>query len=214
MQFSCRKDAFCDDFESATPGSKWSSSVPSDGSLTFVGPSSSLGARALRATAAANGAPSFLELSGKQLPSSWAGALGVSVRVEKLPQTSVAGPELAVRDANGVAIAHIAIVVTNVGLGLEQRGPGCDDSACADRLDMLLPIAAGEWNRVVLGIEAQDVATGPFGRIEISVDGSDNAVVPLVVRPIGGQVVVDAGLTRADTAPSALRVDDVMFFTR
>lgn len=214
VQFSCRKDAFCDDFEGATPGSKWTSSVAANGSLSFVGPSSSLGAKALRATAAANGAPSFLEIAGKTLNGSWAGALGVSVRVEQLPQTSVGGPEMVVRDENGDAIARIAIVITRAGIGLEQRGPGCEASSCAARLDMLVPVVAGEWNRVVIGVEAQDAEAAPYGRIEVSVDGSDNAFVPLVVRPIGAWISASAGLTRVDSAPAALRVDDVMFFTR
>lgn len=213
-QFSCRKDAFCDDFESATPGSTWSTPAAAAGSIAFVGPSSSLGVRALRATADASGPPSFLELAGRAALGSWAGALGVSVRVDALPQVSIAGPEIVARDESGAAIARIAIVVTHQGLALEQRGAGCEASSCAARLDLLVPLAAGEWSRVVVGVEAQNVDAAPYGRVEISVDGSDNAVVPLVVRPIGGTVGIAAGITRADLVPSTLRVDDVMFFTR
>src|SRR4051812_8237597 len=51
LEQTCRKGAFCDDFEDATPGSRWTSSVATAGRLDFVGPSSSLGARSLHAVA-------------------------------------------------------------------------------------------------------------------------------------------------------------------
>ncbi|MBS2018358.1 MAG: hypothetical protein JST00_36165 [Deltaproteobacteria bacterium] len=216
-QFSCRKDAFCDDFEGKVlPGSLWSV-VPAgatNDTLAFVGPSSSLGARALRVSTGANGAPSFLEVAGKKPASGWAGAFGVSIRVDALPEESLAGPEILVRDDAGVALARIAIVVTSVGIGLEQRGAGCEATACAERLDMLLPAIAGDWHRVVVGVEAVDAEAPPYGRVEVSIDGSDNAAVPLALRSVGGRISVAAGITRADVAPAVLRVDDVMFFTR
>ncbi len=216
LRFTCRKDAFCDDFEDTTPGSRWTSIVPSDATLSFVGPSSSLGARAIRVAASANGAPSYLELAGRSLEGSWAGALGVSLRLDALPQTGFAGPELVVRDTNGVTVAQIAIVVVAGAIGIEQRAADADGAGAssATRIDLLAPASASTWHRVLVGIEAQDIDEGPFGRIEVSIDGSDNAILPLVVKPIGGPVALRAGVTRADSAATVARVDDVMFFVR
>jgi len=212
LAFTCRKDAFCDDFEDAAPGTRWQAS----GAVDFVGPSSTLGDRAMRARVGAGASPAFLRLVGKQVAHHWAGALGLSLMVDALPLRAVGGPEIVVptSTAGGAVGARLSIVVVPDGIQLEQRAAGCDDSACASRTDRIAPVRPGEWSRIVIGVEATEGAGAPFGRVEVSLDGGDNANLPLVVLPLGGNVEVRAGIARADDADASLRVDDVMFFTR
>lgn len=214
LRFVCRKDAFCDDFEDVLPGARWPVSVGDASAMTFTGPSSTVGARALRVTAPAGGAPAFLALEGAKLTGHWAGALGVSLRVDAAVAAVLGGPELVVRADDGSQLARIGVVVRPDGIAVDQRAAGCASAACAERTDVVVVAAPGEFHRVVIGVEANDVTSAPFGRVEVSVDGGDHGNLPLVVRPIGGRAEVHAGITEADVAPATLRVDDVMFFTR
>src|SRR3954464_5228148 len=51
LSFQCRSAAFCEDFESPDPESRWTGAVGSG--LQFVAPSATKGARSLRVTSAA-----------------------------------------------------------------------------------------------------------------------------------------------------------------
>jgi len=214
LRFVCRKDAFCDDFEDPLPGSRWPLIVGDAAAMTFTGPSSTVGARALRVTVPAGGAPAYLALQGAELAGRWAGALGVSLRLDAPVVGVVGGPEIVVRAADASVVARIGIVVSPDGIAVDQRDAGCESTACAARTDLVVVPAPGEFHRVVIGVEANDVTAAPFGRVEVSVDGGDHANLPLVVRPIGGRAEVHAGITEADAVATTMRVDDVMFFTR
>ncbi|MBX3189092.1 MAG: hypothetical protein KF819_18870 [Labilithrix sp.] len=209
--FVCRKGAFCDDFESALPGARWTATKEDQGgAIDFVTPSSSLGARSMRArVTASEGSSAYLVVEGAELSSRWSGALGFSILLDALPVAALGGPRIVVPTADGEAA--IGVSMRPEGIVLEQSSP--DGVVRADLVS--LDTADGKWARVVIGVEASGpIGGGAFGRIEISVDGSDNLDLPLAVAPFGGRVEVRAGITSPDAAPATARVDDVMFFTR
>jgi hypothetical protein len=209
---SCKKGAFCDDFEGPTPGSRWSSAVATNGVVDFVGPSSSFGARALHATTTGAGAAAYLALAGASLGTQWVGVLGFSLRVESLPASALGGPEIAVVGAGG-ATTRIGFSVLPTGIVLHQRFDACSGSSCSARSDLVSDVKAGEWRRLVVAIETTGTTAPPYGRIEVTVDGGDILLLPLTVTPFDGKVEAHAGITAADTAPATARVDDVIFYT-
>jgi hypothetical protein len=210
---ACKKGAFCDDFEDATPGSRWTSAVATDGVVDFVAPSSSMGARALHATTSGAGAAAYLKLAGASLGTQWVAVLGFTLRVEALPTAVLGGPEIVVASANG-ALTRIGFSVRPDGIALHQHFDACSGPSCASRSDLVSDVKAGEWRRLVVAIETTSTTGPSYGRIEVSVDGGELIVLPLTVTPFDGKAEARAGITLADTAPAAARIDDVIFYTK
>lgn len=208
---ACKKNAFCDDFEGAVPGSRWSGAVARDGVIDFDAPSSSLGAHALRAASAGAGSVAYLTLDGAPLGTQWVGSLGFSMRLDGVPAEALGGPELAVVGANG-ASTRIGFSVRPEGIALHQYAAGCSGGACASRSDLVADTKAGEWRRLVLAVETSNAVAAPYGRVEVTVDGGELVTLPLVVAPFSGRAVVRAGITAGDSAPATARIDDVVFY--
>jgi hypothetical protein len=206
---SCKKDAFCEDFEEPLPAKRWTSIL--GGGVDFPAPSSSLGAHALRASTQGGGAAAYLTRAGERVGTQWVGALELSLRVEALPLTTLGGPELAVTDAAG-ATTRIGFTVRPDGIFLHQRFESCQGGPCTSRTDLVSDVKAGEWRHLVVAVETYGTTAPPFGRIEVIVDGGELLVLPLTVTPFDGQVEARAGITFADSAPATARVDDVTFY--
>ncbi len=209
---SCKVNAFCDDFEDGAPGARWTGAVASLGSVDFLGPSSSSGAFALHAVTNGSGGAAYLSLAGKQLGTRWAGALGLTMRIEAAPVTVIGGPEIAVVDAAG-GMTRIGFSIRPDGIALHQYFDSCSGSSCAARSDIVSNVKPGEWRRLVVAVETSNSVAPPYGRIEVTIDGGDLILLPLVVTPFDGRAEVHAGITVADSAPVSARVDDVVFFT-
>lgn len=203
LTHQCRADAFCEDFESVDPATRWSSQVTTGGgTLAFMGPSASLGARSLH-IATTPSAIAFLRKDGGVAEGGWWGAVGLTIRVATPPERRLAGPEIAVGDA------RIVLSYSRDTLVLEQRLGGAVVAAA-----VVGTPAFNAWQRVVLGLEVNQAAQAPYGRVEISVDGGDLVLLPLAVPLYGGARELRAGVTEADLAPSAVTLDDVMFFAK
>jgi hypothetical protein len=212
LDFQCRSDAFCEDFESADPASRWSGSVGS--SLAFLAPSATKGARSLRVTAAASGEPSFLRLDGGTVGTSFFGAIAFAVRLDASPATGLGGPMIVAKRANGEE-ASIGVVIRPNGIALEQHATSCIEPACRERSDVIPLGAPGTWHDVVIGFEVNDGdSVAPYGRLEIGVDGLDLVTYSLTVPFVDAPLEMRAGITSADTSPSALSIDNVMFFQK
>jgi hypothetical protein len=211
VHVGCKKNAFCEDFEGADPASRWTSTVATDGVVDFVGPSSAVGTRALRTTTTAAGAGAYLTLAGPSFGTQWVGSLAFSFRVERAPSTALGGPEIAVIDANGLT-TRIGFSVRPDGIALHQHFDTCTGAACTTRSDLVTDVKPGEWRRLTLAVETTGSSAPPYGRIEITVDGSEVMLLPLSVTPFDGKAEVRAGITAADTAAATARVDDVVFF--
>lgn len=210
LTFQCRADAFCEDFESQDPASRWSGEVGSG--FTFVGPSATKGAQSLRVTSA--GAPAFLRLDGGDVGRSAWGALAFAVRFDAAPATSIGGPALVAKLPSGDEVS-IGIGVTAEGLVLEQRTTGaCAQPACKQKSDLVALAKPGGWHDVVVGFEINSTGLSPYGRVEVGVDGAELVTRSLLVPFYDATIEVRAGITRADTAPSELQIDDVMFFVK
>lgn len=208
---ACKKGAFCDDFEEPAPASRWTATVATAGAIDFPGPSSSLGAHALRAVTSGAGGSAYLTRDGGAVGSQWVGALELSLRLDALPVIALGGPEIAVIDASG-ASTRIGFSVGADGISLQQRFDACAGSPCTARSDLVSDVKAGEWRRLVVAIETYGSSAPPFGRIEVSVDGGELIVLPLTVTPFAGTAEARAGITVADDAPATARVDDVTFY--
>lgn len=208
---SCKQGAFCDDFEEPSPDKRWTSTVATAGSVDFPGPSSSLGAHALRAITTNTGGAAYLTRGGSALGAQWVGALAFSLRVDALPVTALGGPEIAVVDANG-ATTHVGFSVRPEGIALHQFFESCSGSPCTSRSDLVSDVKPGEWRHLVVAIETYGTSTPPYGRIEVTVDDGDLIVLPLTVTPYDGQGEARAGITVADVAPATVRIDDVTFY--
>lgn len=208
---TCKKGAFCEDFEEAAPTTRWTTTVATAGGIDFPGPSASLGAHALRATTPGSGGAAYLARDGGALGTQWVGALELSLRVDAMPETALGGPEIAVIDANG-AITRIGFSVRPEGIALEQHFESCSGSPCSARSDLVSDVKAGEWRHLVVAIETYGTTAPPFGRIEVIVDDGALLVLPLTVTPFDGRAEARAGITVADSAPATARVDDVTFY--
>jgi hypothetical protein len=208
---SCKMGAFCEDFEEPSPAKRWSSTIATAGDIDFSGPSSSLGAHALRAMTNGAGGAAYLTLDGSTLGAQWVGALAFSMRVEAQPVTALGGPEIAVVDANG-ATTRVGFSVRSDGIALHQFFESCSGSWCTSRSDLVTDVKPGEWRRLVVAVETFGTTTPPYGRVEVTVDDGDLIVLPLTVRPYDGQAKAHAGITVADTAPATARIDDVTFY--
>jgi hypothetical protein len=208
---TCKKGAFCEDFEEPSPATRWTSTLTTAGTVDFPGPSSSLGAHALRAMTTGTGGVAYLTLDGATLGGQWVGVLGFSLRVDTLPTTTVGGPEIAVVDASG-ASTRIGFSVRPDGIALHQRFESCGGSACMSRSDLVSDVKPGEWRHLVVAIETYGTTTPPYGRIEVIVDGGGLIVLPLTVTPFDGKAEAHAGITVADAAPATARIDDVTFY--
>jgi len=204
--YACRSDAFCEDFESADPFARWTSSTTTGpGALDLLAPSASLGARSMHARAGDPTATAYLHESGPGASAHLAGAFGFAIRLDALPSATLGGPRLAVDLPTG--IATIGITVTADGFFLEQRSEG---------VDLAIPIGpatADAWHRITVGLEANEAAVAPYGRVEVSIDGGDLAAYKLVVPVYAGPLELHAGITRPDPTATSLELDDVMFFT-
>lgn len=207
---ACKKGAFCDDFEEASPGSRWTGSVATNGQIDFVGPSSSSGAHALRATSQGRDGVAYLTRAGAALGKQWAGSLAVSFRIDTLPASVVGGPEIAIIDANGAA-TRIGFSVRPDGIALHQYFESCSGTKCTSRSDLVTDVKAGEWRSLVVGIETGSTTTPPYGRIEVAVDHGELIELPLTVTPFDGKAEARAGITAPGVAPVTTHVDDVMF---
>jgi hypothetical protein len=208
---SCKPGAFCDDFEEPSPAKRWTSTVAAAGIVDFPGPSSSMGAHALRASTSAAGGTAYLARHGAAVGSSWVGALAFSLRIDALPVTALGGPEIAIADANG-ATTHIGFSVTPAGIALHQVSESCGGSTCTSRSDLVSDVKPGEWRHLVVAIETYGTTSSPYGRIEVSVDDGGLVVLPLTVMPHDGVAEARAGITVADSAPATARIDDVTFY--
>jgi hypothetical protein len=210
---ACKKSAFCDDFEEASPGSRWTGSVAINGVVDFVGPSSSFGAHALRATTQGGDGVAFLTRAGASLGKQWAGSLAVSFRIDALPASVVGGPEIAIVDATG-ATTRIGFSVRAEGIALHQYFESCSGTKCTSRSDLVADVKPGEWRSLVVGIETGSTTAPPYGRIEVTVDHGDLIELPLTVTPFDGKAEARAGVTAPDVAPATAHVDDVIFDLR
>jgi hypothetical protein len=211
---SCKKNAFCDDFEDATPGWRWTGSVATGGEVDFIGPSSSIGANALHvSTTGGSGSAAYLKLAGSALGKQWVGALAFSMRFDAVPTAVFGGPEIAIVDANG-ATTRIGFSVRPEGIALHQYVGGCTGTSCSSRSDLVTDAKAGEWRRLVVAVETSNTLAPPYGRVEVTVDSGELITLPLMVSPFDGTAEVHAGITVADAAPTTARIDDVVFFTR
>ncbi len=208
---SCKPGAFCDDFEEPSPAKRWTSTVASAGIVDFPGPSSSMGAHALRASTSAAGGTAYLTRQGAAVGASWVGALAFSLRVDALPLAALGGPEIAVVDANG-ATTHVGFSVKPEGIALHQLSESCGGSTCTARSDLVSDVKPGEWRRLVVAIETYGTTSSPYGRVEVSVDDGGLIVLPLTVMPYDGVAEARAGITVADAAPATARIDDVTFY--
>jgi len=216
VHVGCKKNAFCDDFEGADPGSRWTGTVATGGVVDFVGPSSAVGANALRTvTPAASGggaSAAYLTLAGPDLGTQWVGSLAFSFRVEATPAAMLGGPEIAVVDANGMT-TRIGFSVRPEGIALHQHFESCTGPTCTQRSDVVTDVKPGEWRRLTVAVETTGASAAPYGRIEVTVDGGEVILLPLEVTPFNGRSEVRAGITVADSAPATARIDDVVFFT-
>lgn len=208
---SCKQGAFCDDFEEPSPAKRWTSTVATAGIVDFPGPSSSMGAHALRASTSAAGGAAYLTRHGAAVGSSWVGALAFSLRVDALPVTALGGPEIAIVDVNG-ATTHVGFSVKPEGIALHQLSESCGGSKCSSRSDLVSDVKPGEWRHLVVAIETYATTSSPYGRIEVSVDDGGLIVLPLTVMPSDGLAEARAGITVADVAPATARIDDVTFY--
>jgi hypothetical protein len=210
---TCKKGAFCDDFEEATPTTRWTSTVlASSGALDFPGPSSSLGVHALRAVTSSAGGAAYLTRNGGAVGGQWVGVLELALRVDAVPAVALGGPELAVVDDAGAA-TRIGLSIHPDGLALEQHFESCAGSGCSARSHLVSnETKPGEWRHVVVAVETYGTTAPPFGRIEVLVDGGDLIVLPLTVTLSDGRAEARAGITSGDTAPATARVDDVTFY--
>jgi len=210
---ACKPGAFCDDFEDASPGSRWTAAVATNGVVDFVGPSSSLGAHALRASTNGAGAAAYLTLDGASLGKHWVGELAFSFRLDSLPTAAMGGPEIVVVDAFG-ATTRIGFSVRPEGIALHQHFESCSGTACTSRSDLVSDVKPGEWRHLGVAIETTGTTAPPYGRIEVTIDGGDLIFVPLTVTPFDGKAEAHAGITVADGAPATAHIDDVMFYVR
>lgn len=202
--FSCRPDAFCDDFESADPSSRWTASSTTAATLIdFVGPSASPGAQSLRVRTE-GGVGAWLERDGGTKTSHWAGALGFALRLDALPTERLAGPRLVVTRPEGEA--SIGIAVTSEGLVLEQTADGKTTT------NVVAAPAPNAWTRIILGVETNEAAAAPYGRLEVAVDDGDLQVYAVMVPVHTGALSVRAGVVEAPSASATTQIDDVMFF--
>ena len=208
---SCKPGTFCDDFEDPAPAKRWTGTVTITGIVDFPGPSSSMGAHALRASTSAAGGAAYLTRHGAAVGSQWVGALAFSLRVDALPMTALGGPEIAIVDAEG-ATTHVGFSVRPEGLALHQFSESCGGSTCTPRSDLVSDVKPGEWRHLVVAIETYGTTTSPYGRIEVTVDDGGLIVLPLTVMPHAGLAEARAGITVADVAPATARIDDVTFY--
>ena len=211
---TCKNGAFCDDFEELAPAARWTSAVITAGSaLDFPGPSSSLGAHALRAVTSGGAVDAaYLARDGGAVGGQWVGVLELALLVDALPATAIGGPELAVVDAAG-STTRIGLSIRPGGVALEQHFESCAGSACSARSDLVSSDAKpGEWRHVVVAVETYGTTAPPFGRVEVIVDGGDLLVMPLTVPLSDGKAEARAGITSGDTEPASARVDDVTFY--
>jgi hypothetical protein len=207
---ACKKNAFCDDFEEATPGARWTSSFATNGHVDFLGPSASFGVHALRATTQGAGGAAYLTRAGASLGKHWAGSLSFAFRIDAVPTSVVGGPEIAVIAANG-AVTRIGFSVRPDGIALDQHFETCSGSKCTSRSDLVSDVKPGEWRSFDVGIETGSSTTPPYGRIEVTVDHGDRIELPLTVTPFDGKAEAHAGITVPDVVPATTHVDDVMF---
>src|SRR5438067_1425367 len=97
LSLACRSDAFCEDFESADPTSRWTA-VGGDG-LSFVAPSASHGVRSMRVAAHGGAPPAYLRLENGTQGASFSGALAFALRLDGAPAARIGGPVVAIGDA-------------------------------------------------------------------------------------------------------------------
>jgi hypothetical protein len=214
LEFQCRSDAFCEDFESADPASRWSGASAPGAPFAFVAPSASKGARSMRVTSIASGAPVFLRKDGGAFTGALFGAVAFAIRVDATASVALGGPTLALTGAGG-GEATIGVVLRAEGVALEQHATTCAAPACRERADVVAaPVSPGAWHTVVVGFEVNESPAPPYGRLEIGVDGADLTTYSLTVPFFEGALELRAGITSPDTALAGVQIDDVMFFAK
>jgi hypothetical protein len=210
LAFACRADAFCEDFESADPASRWTA-VAGDG-FSFVAPSASRGARSMRIAAKAGAPPAFLRLDGGSRGASFSATLAFAVRLDRAPAARLGGPLVMVGDA------RIGVELWPHGLMLAQNMIGaCDLPTCGVRSDVVSDaraVAPGVWHTVVLDFQVAAAGAAPYGRVEIGVDGEAIIDVDVTVPLLAGASELHVGVTIPDEAPFGLNLDDVMFLSK
>lgn len=210
---TCKKGAFCEDFEEPSPATRWTTTVATAGAVDFPGPSLSFGAHALRAVTAGTGGAAYLAREGAVVGTQWVGVLDLAFRVEAVPVTALGGPELAVVDANG-ATTRIGFSIRPEGIALHQSFESCTGGPCASRSDLVSDVKAGEWRHLVVAVETYGTTAPPFGRIEVLVDDGELLSLPLTVTPFDGTAEARVGITVADSAAATARADDVTFYAQ
>lgn len=209
LSFACRADAFCEDFESADPASRWT--AVAGGGFTFVPPSASRGARSMRIAAGAGASPVYLRLDGGAPGASFSGALAFAVRLDAAPAARIGGPVVAIGDA------RVGVELWPHGVKVAQKMIGaCDLPTCSVRSDVVSDEAAvtpGVWHTFVVDFECAAGAAAPYGRVRIGVDGAPLVDVDVTVPLFAGPAELHAGVTIADEAPFAMNLDDVMFLS-
>jgi hypothetical protein len=209
---ACKKGAFCDDFEDAAPGTRWSGTVASAGVVELGSASTTLGAHSLRTSTSGAGGLAYLTVDAAVVGSHWAGALGFSMRVDAAPSASLGGPAITVALGSGASV-RIGFSVTAEAISLHQYAGDCGDAPCDVRTDRVTSMKPGEWRRLVVAVEAASSLAPPYGRVEVTVDGGELITLPLVVPAFAGPASVQAGITAADDAPATVSIDDVVFET-
>lgn len=211
--FVCRKGAFCDDFENTAAPSRWTDKVESRAAIGVGTSSASLGKGSLSLTTKPGDSQAFLVFDGGQVAPKWSGALSFAMRVAEMPARSIGASELIVRTADH-GIVSLAFVVTPEGLLLEQRASADCQKACAPKTSLVGTVAAGKWARIELGIEAGGAAPGPYGRVEVRVNGGPLVTTDLSVPLVDGSAFLHAGVTAGDEREAIVDLDDVSLLER
>jgi hypothetical protein len=131
-------------------------------------------------------------------------ALGFALRLDALPADRLAGPRLVVTRPEGEA--SIGIAVTSEGLVLEQTADGKTTT------NVVAAATPNAWTRIILGVETNEAASAPYGRLEVAVDDDDLQVYAVMVPVHTGALTVRAGVVEAPSAYATTQIDDVMFF--
>jgi hypothetical protein len=207
--FVCRPDAFCDDFEGAALGARWTAATSLAGGKIEPGTeSASAGRGSLRLTTRDQGSTAYLAEAGPDINAAWSGVVSFALRVDELPATSLGGPELSVVTKDGPITLRVSLEPQ--GLVLHQLAPAsCDRARCAPSATVVAPAQANHWYRVTVSLEVVPHQAAPYGYVHAAVDGGDAYAHALTVPMFDGPTTLRAGITEGDTRAAAAELDDV-----
>jgi hypothetical protein len=212
--FVCRKNAFCEDFEEQGWTTRWNDVVTSSGGKIELGQeSASSGRGALRMFTDGASSSAYLLQEPGDVAGDWSGLLSFAFRAEQLPGKYLGGPELTVKTADGPITIRVALKPE--GLVLEQLADAtCRRDRCEPTSKVIAAAEENHWYRVRLGFEVNPRAAGPYGRIEISVDGGGLQSTDLTVPMFDGSMAMRAGITQGDARRGFADLDDLTMLIR